>query len=99
METLRTVTVNNVRDLVWRAQGDPDQYFVTMGNNWFASIHLNGDIRTVNQTDIMNLIAAAPELLALVQECANFAEVAQRGRQPTSWLVNARKVLKRVQGS
>lgn len=45
------------------------------------------------------LIAAAPDLLALVVENVNFAEFAQRGKQPSDWLIKARAVIAKATGS
>lgn len=44
------------------------------------------------------LITAAPELYMLMREQLHFAEVVQRGLEPTPWLVKARALKAKIEG-
>lgn len=46
----------------------------------------------------MRLISAAPDLLDVLQENVDFAEIIQRGKEPSAWLVKARAAIAKAKG-
>lgn len=97
MNTLRNIDAVNLPTLTWQAQGDANEYVIKTPDNWLATLQMNGDPSKAQQESIMNLFVLAPELYQLMLENLWFAELVQRGKEPTSWLVKARALYNRIE--